>query len=136
MEWIRTGDMEPHRPPECTTSKDDLRPQPPPLIVSLERRRRPIADDETEHGTDPVLPKTPNRGQQKIRCIRNEFTYTVSNVDAIDNGGCLGCWLLMTVTKVAQAPKKMRICQHLKMAVARTAETNDEPGRERGANLH
>ena len=46
------GDMEPNSSRQRPTCKDNLRPVSSALVVSLETRRSPVRNDETEHSTN------------------------------------------------------------------------------------
>jgi len=90
-----------------------LRPILATLIVSLKAGGSSVRNDKTEYGTKAAGCKNKSMSTQK-----RVPTNTVSRVLEIPK--FLVVWLMTEMT-VDQALKKIRMCQHLKSAVARMA---------------
>ena len=54
--------MEPDGTCQCPTAQDNLCPQPPTFVISLETGSRSIGDDEAEHSTESA-------GRQRVKNI-------------------------------------------------------------------
>jgi hypothetical protein len=92
-----------------------LRPIPPTLVVSFEAGRRSVRNDKTENGTKAAGGENASKS---IDLRERVPTNTVRRVLEIPRFFVV--WLMTEMT-VDQAAKKIRMCQHLKSAVARIA---------------
>jgi hypothetical protein len=93
-----------------------LRPIPPTLVVSFEAGRSSVRNDKTENGTEAAGGS--QNASKSIDLGERDPTNTVRRVLEIPKFFVV--WL-MTEMMVDQAAKKIRMCQHLKSAVARIA---------------
>ena len=74
--------MKPYDTRKCPTSKNDLRPVSPTLIVALEAGRSPVRDNETEDCTESARRnRTIQHEITTLYTALTEGTYTVSSVD-------------------------------------------------------
>jgi len=131
IESKRTDDMEPRRPCERPVRQDDLGPVPPPFIIPFKRRCRAIRYHKAQHRSNAAKKQTmtPSPCQQDSR---SKSTYTVSNVGCTQT---LYPFSFKHVMSTDHAPKKTRMCQHRKIAVARRALIKASKGLRFGPKL-